>query len=310
MNEDYNTTRRKFASLIGTLSLPVLVGCTTDDNQDEEVDTTDNSESTATEDTSEEVVFERVSDERASTTFPAERGDEIVVNVDNREGFRTHVVVRSTELADGIGTLLSEGVEDEGTFRVLIEEDASYTIEMTPHDETQSTFGRVKAVLIPGEGSEQMATEVEEESEEPEKEPEESVHDWIMEHKEEIGGAMQTFESGNSDYEAGEYASAEELYESAEGRFEGLLDEMIQKGMQWDRESDYRYAYSSAAHCFSQMSETAKFRKLAATNIVQHNNEEAATERWEESIQLLEDAEECRERVRKELNIDPLSPSS
>lgn len=314
MGEGDTSTRRKFASLLGALSLPILAGCTTDedgsdntnDNEGEEADTTNDSESTTTEDTSEEVIFERVSDERASTTFSAKRGDEIVVNVDNREGFRTHIVIRSTDFADGIGTLLSEGVEDDDTFRVLIEEDATYTIEMTPHDETESTFGKVKAVLIPGESSEQAATE---EGEEPElgEDPEEAAQNWVTNNQQDIETALEEFEQGTTHYNNAKYQQAKDAFDSAELQFFRLRDEVHEIAFRGEDNPLFE-TFDLLRGCFSGMTAAAQIRKEAAASIVEQGDEQAAAESWEESEEILQTLEDYRQRAEEEIGVDPLDP--
>jgi len=142
MNKSNYVTRRQSMILIGGVSLPALAGCTNNNN-----------ESSMADDLGGEMIFDQRSSERESERFDATRGDEIVVDVFNRDGFRTHVNIRSRDSFDGIGNLLSEGVQDEARFRVQVEEDAEYVIEMTPHDETWSTEGEMRAVLVPGEGS-------------------------------------------------------------------------------------------------------------------------------------------------------------
>lgn len=316
-NHDY-FNRRCFLGVVATASVIGIAGCSGDSDSDgsgdesgpEQTDTSESDPgSTATEDSPGEVIFEQTSRERVGTTFQATEGDEIITDVTNGDGFRTHVVIRE-ESYETTFEGLSEGVQDEDTFRTQVEEDGTYTIEMTPADETESTWGKVRAVLITKESSEEVTTEEQGETTEPEKEPEKAVREWILEHEQEIKQATQTFESGNDRYEAEEYASAEELYISSKEEFETLFNKLVQKSNQWDIESDYYAAYSSAAACFIEMSDTANIRRAAAANIAQHNNKPAATERWEESEQQLEDAEECRRRVKREFGIDPLKPAA
>jgi hypothetical protein len=86
--------------------------------------------------------------ERESESFEVESGQYVRVEVSNNYGFRTHVVLRNP---DG-DVMLSEGVEDSGTWRVydsdsedrVVEESAGEWVAVyTPADNSPQTSGDV-----------------------------------------------------------------------------------------------------------------------------------------------------------------------
>ena len=90
-----------------------------------------------------ETVLDRTVSQETTDHFEAEEGDTITVQVDNRFGFRTHVVVD-----DPTGEqMLSQGVEDEASYQFTAEESGEFIVRIQPADNDARTSGNVEIVI-------------------------------------------------------------------------------------------------------------------------------------------------------------------
>jgi hypothetical protein len=92
-----------------------------------------------------ETVVDRENPQRITESFAAEQGDQIRVNIANTAmGYRTHVAIESPSGE----TVLSEGVQDKGSFEVSLEETGEYTVRMDPPDSSSTTAGSVEVIIL------------------------------------------------------------------------------------------------------------------------------------------------------------------
>lgn len=96
-----------------------------------------------------ETVVDRENYERVTDSFEAEQGDQIKVNIENTAtGLRTHVAIESPSGE----IVLSEGVQDEASYEVGLEESGEYTVRMDPPDSSPTTSGSVEVVILDSGG--------------------------------------------------------------------------------------------------------------------------------------------------------------
>lgn len=92
-----------------------------------------------------ETVVDRENYERITNSFEAQQGDQIQVAIANTAtGHRTHVAIESPSGE----TILSEGVQDEATHELTLEETGEYTVRMDPPDSSAQTAGSVEVTIL------------------------------------------------------------------------------------------------------------------------------------------------------------------